>query len=77
MVHRLFAFAVAPDALDALDETTDFLERGSQSQPQYLAQRGRRIAANRLILARSLPGREELQALANRSRQLNLWRRAA
>jgi len=77
MVHRLFEFAVARDAINALDETTDALERHEGGQPHYRSTEARLIARNRLIIATSLPSPQEVETLQTRSMQLNLWRRAA
>jgi hypothetical protein len=77
MIHRLFEFAVAREAINALDETTEVLERHDGGQPHYRSTEARLIARNRLILARSLPSPQEVETLVKRNTQLTLWRRAA
>lgn len=77
MIHRLFEFVAARDAINALDETTDVLERHEGGQPHYASVEARLIARNRLIVAESIPSPRELAALLSRSLQLTLWRRAA
>lgn len=77
LIHRLYEFAVARDAINALDETTDVLERHEGRQPHYASVEARLIARNRLIIAESIPTPFELASLLSRSTQLNLWGRAA
>ena len=77
MIHRLFEFVAARDAINALDETTDALERHEGGQPHYASVEARLIARNRLIVAESIPSPRELAKLLSRSTQLDLWRRAA
>jgi hypothetical protein len=77
MIHRLFEFAVARDAINALEDTTRTLERHDGGQPHYRSTEARLIAGNRLIVARSLPTPQEVEALLRRNAQLNLWGRAA
>jgi len=76
-VLRLFEFSMARDAIAALDETSTLLERAPGRQPQYAAAEDRVIANNRLIVAKSLPRPDELRALVERDRQLDMWGRAA
>lgn len=77
LIHRLFEFVSAREALNALDETTDVLERHEGRQPHYASTEAKLLARNRLILAESIPSPRELTALLSRSTQLNLWGRAA
>lgn len=77
MIHRLYEFAVARDAINALAEIADALERHEGGQPHYASVEARLIARARLILAESLPTPMDMARLRGRSTQLNLWGQAA
>jgi len=77
MVHRLFEFAVARDAINALAEMADALERHEGGQPHYASVEARLIARARLILAQSLPSPMDVARLQARSMQLDIWGQAA
>jgi len=77
MVHRLFEFAVARDAVTTLAEIADVLERHEGGQPHYASVEARLIARARLILSQSLPSPHEVVRLLARSMQLNIWGQAA
>jgi hypothetical protein len=73
MIARLFEFVVARDCINALDETTDVLQRHEGLQPHYESKHATLIARNRLILAESLPSPRDMERLLTRSHQLGLW----
>src|SRR6185369_1495276 len=77
LIQRLFEFAVARDAINALGELADVLERHEGGQPHYASVEAKAIARARLIIADSLPSPRDEATLLSRSTQLDLWRRAA
>ena len=77
MIHRLFEFSVARDAINLVTELADWAERHEGVQPQFARKDAALVASARLVVARSLPTHREVETLLGRSTQLGLWGRRA